>query len=227
MNAAELVLVAALGFGAQLSPQPQSGDTPVTRTKDLRSWEVLDLDCSSEIGRHRMTLFGNGTVRIKDTEGEIEDMHLRELAPEELSGYLQRLRNEDLTESESSARSAAGDWVDSCKLTLELDDGQERTFRFSRFDSLSLALSHIVTIAEEIDAWAAEESIATDFPSDYAPRSGDILRRKDGLLFEVIALTSDKRGVELWGVEQPLVVYVLLEEVVGEFVALVERRRLP
>lgn len=227
MTGATLALLAALIVEPQLSTGPAESDRSAAQHRDLRSWEVLDFDCSSEIGRHRMTLFGNGTVRLKVREGETERMNLRELAPEELTGYLQRLRDEDLSESESSARSAGGDWVDSCELTLDLDDGQERSFRFSRFDSLSLALSRIVAIAGEINAWAEEVLVATDFPSDYVPRSGDVLERKDGLLFEVIAFTSDKRGVELWGVDQPLVVYVLVEEIVGEFVALVERRRLP
>jgi hypothetical protein len=227
MTAATWALLAALSLGQELSARPQGSDTSTGQLRDLRSWEVLDFDCSSDIGRRRVTLFGNGTVRLKVREGESEEMSLRELAPEELTGYLQRLRDEDLTESESSARSAGGEWVESCELALDLDDGPERVFRFGRYDSLSLALSRIVAIAQEIDARAQDGTIATDFPKDYVPRSGDILRRKDGLLFEVIALTSDKRGVELWGVDQPLVVYVLLEELVGEFVALVERRSLP
>lgn len=227
MTAAVLLVWTALAAAIPGPAQDEPARSGSGQAPDPRSWEVLDYDCASEIGRHRMTLFGNGTVRIKVREGETEEMRLRELAPDELSGYLGRLRAEDLSESESSARSAAGDWVDTCELTLDLDQGAEQVFRFGRFDSLSLALSRVVAVADEIDAWAAEEVVATDFPSDYRPRPGDVLERKDGVLFEVIALTSDRRGVELWGVDQPLVVYVLLEEVVGEFVSLVERRSMP
>lgn len=222
MKASVLVLLTALALG----PQVVRDETPPTNPpRDLRSWELLDYDCSSDLGRHRTTLFANGTVRLKIRDGQNETMVLRELSPAELSGYLNRLREEDLSETESSARSAGGEWVDRCELTLDLGDRPMRRFSFGRYDSVSLALSRVVGITDEIIAWAEEEVVVADFPEDYEPRPGDILKRRDGTLFKVIALTSDKRGVELWGVEQPLVIYVLREEVVGEFVALVERSR--
>lgn len=224
MTAAALTLVSVLTLGLQVAAAAAASEESGSR--DLRSWELLDLDCSSELGFHRMTLFANGTVRIKTSEGETERMTLRELAPERLTGYLNRLRQEDLSESESSARSASGDWVEICELTLELEDGQFQSFRFGRFDSVDLALSHIVQIAGEITVWAEKELVVTDFPRGYKPKPGDVLKRKDGLLFEVVALTSDKRGVELRGVNQPLVIYVLGEELIGEFVSVVERRPL-
>jgi len=226
---ARFTLVALLA----LTPAPslgqvevQSGVQNLGAGRDLRSWELLDLDCASDLGYHRMTLFANGTVRLKVRDEEADRMKLRELNPDELTGYLNRLRGEDLSESESSARSTSGSWVEVCELTLELEDGRLQDFRFGRFDSVDLALSHIVQIAGEITAWAEKEVVVTDFPKDYRPKPGDVLKRKDGILFEVVALTSDKRGVELRGLEQPLVIYVLGEELIGEFVAVVERHPL-
>lgn len=203
-----------------------------SQLRDLRSVERVDYDCSSDIGRRQMTLFANGTVRLRlwNAEGE-HDMLLKELDPDQLEGYLNRLREIDLSESEERREGPAGEWVQKCRLELDLYDGapdddrgaQPTRFLFGRYDSVSLALSRVIGIAEEISLWAEEQSVVAEFPRGYEPRPGDILERRDGVLFEVIALTSDQRGVELWGVDQPLVVYVLREELVGEFVRVVEQ----
>jgi hypothetical protein len=52
-----------------------------------------------------------------------------------------------------------------------------------------------------------------------------VLKRTDAQLFEVISFTADNKGVELWGVDQPLTLYVLRAEMAREFVALVRRVR--
>lgn len=196
--------------------------------RDLRSFEVMDYDCVSEINRRQVTLFGNGTVRLRFTaEGEPQ-MLLKELNPDELQGYLNRFREVDLSEIESVGHSASGDWIARCTLELDLSTGHEESpsaptsFSFARFDSLSLALSRLVGIADEISSRTELEAMIADFPHGYEPSPGDVLRRKDGVLFEVIAFTSDQNGVELWGVDQPLVIYVLVSEIVGEFVEVVE-----
>ncbi len=199
--------------------------------RDLRSVELFDYDCSSNIGRRQVTLFANGTVRFRLWSGEEEpEMRLEELDPDELAGYVNRLREIDLSESEEQRESLAGEWIQKCELVLDLWEGapeddrepQPNRFRFGRYDSVSLALSRIIRIVEEISLRAEETATAAEFPSGYEPAPGDVLERRDGVLFEVIALTSDQRGVELWGVDQPLVVYVLREELIGEFVRVVE-----
>lgn len=199
-----------------------AGSALLAEPPDLRSKVLLDLDCRSDIGRRRATLFGNGTVRVRLLEGEQETMLLGELAPDELRAYLNRLNEIDLDEAESSRYGASGEWVEQCLLVLELDDQPERRFRFGRFDSLSLGLSRSVKIAEEIAAEAEDQAVAANFPKGYEPSPGDVLERKDGLLFEVVAFTADGLGVELRGVDQPLLIYVSREEIVGEFVELVE-----
>lgn len=202
----------------------------IAQYQDLRSLELLDYDCVSEINSRRVTLFGNGTARLKLVTAGEPSMLLKELAPDELDGYLNRFREIDLSETESVGHSASGDWVARCTLELDLPaEGEEVpparvTFSFAQFDSLSLALSRVVGIADEIANWVQEQAITADFPYGYEPSPGDVLRRKDGVLFEVIAFTSDLNGVEMWGVEQPLVIYVQLSEVVGEFVEIVETR---
>ncbi len=209
--AAGLLLVASVALAA----------TEAQDTRDLRTVELLDVDCASELGRSRLTLFGNGTVRLRTWREEDDDMRLRELAPDALNGFVNRLREIDLSEAEERSESPAGDWIERCTLALEVD-GEISRFGYAGYDSVSLALSRVVSIADEIRLLVEVESIAADFPPRYEPRPGDVLRRRDGVLFEVIAFTSDQKGIELWGVDQPLVVYILREELIGEFIALVE-----
>lgn len=220
-------LVSAL-FATLLITTP-SGDP----LRDLRSVELVDFDCASDIGRRQLTLFANGTVRVRLwADDQEQDMILKELNPDELTGYLNRLREIDLSESEERRESPAGEWVQKCELKLDLyyddaDDDRNRQpsrFLFGRYDSVSLALSRVIRIAEEIALWAEENAVIAEFPVGYEPRPGDILERQDGVLFEVIAFTSDNRGVELWGIDQPLVVYVLREDLIGEFIRVVEER---
>src|SRR5262249_19855434 len=55
-----IAVAAAFGSGAAAGaplPVPPSSE---------RSIEVLRLDCASKIGRREVTLFGNGTIRLRD-----------------------------------------------------------------------------------------------------------------------------------------------------------------
>ena len=54
-----------------------------------------------------------------------------------------------------------------------------------------------------------------------------MLERVDGVLFEVISQTGDKKGGELVGLEQPLTIYLANEAIDDHFVALVRRRSFP
>ena len=52
-----------------------------------------------------------------------------------------------------------------------------------------------VTIAKETD----------DLPADYEPRTGDVLKHAgDGNRYRVVSFTSDGKGVELEGSDQPI-----------------------
>src|SRR5215217_1069964 len=57
-----------------------------------RSTEVVRLECASDLGRREVTLFGNGTVRLREgLRGKEEALGLAELDPAELAGALARL----------------------------------------------------------------------------------------------------------------------------------------
>jgi hypothetical protein len=203
---------------AQTSPRNGSA---TGRPLADRSRELLDYRCASSLGVRQVTLFANGTVRLRDGLGKEPRMKLGEVGPVELEGYLRRLAAEDLSEVHDRQESAEGDWVERCTLRLALDGKPERRLAFSRYDSLPLAVATLVRVADEL---AALTRTTTELPAGYKARLGDVLRRADGVLFEVAGFTSDGTGLELQGVEQPLVLYVRPEDVPAQFEALVSRR---
>lgn len=192
---------------------------------DDRSRIVTRLDCRSEIGHREITLFANGTIRVREGLGEEGTMALGELGPEELRSYLRRLAEIDLSEVPGETGGVEGEWVERCRLELALGEDAGRTMEFSRYDALPLSLQRLRRILEELgDRVSVAEEGVEHLPSGYRPRPGDVLRRADGELFEVRGFTADGRGVELQGIDQPLTLYVAVDDLRGEFVALVSRR---
>lgn len=206
---APLVLLLA-GAAPRAAPQP-----------DPRSTVLVDLTCRSRIARRELTLFANGTVRLREQSGdEPRRMRLGELGPAELTAYLNRLRAEDLGETDGRSEAPSGDWTESCTLALDLPDLPARTIRFDHYASLSLALSHVVAILDDLAAEVSPEEMGRHLPAGYEPRAGDLLRRVDGALFEVVGPTADGHGVELRGVDQPLTLLVPKDLLARTFVAL-------
>lgn len=206
---------------------------------------LLDLACSSSLAHRQITLFGNGTVRLRERHGLapnvessdlglVEDpdarlphMSLGELSPPELDLYLERLEREDLSESEESFDGiVAGDWVDVCRLQVILPGKPERNLTFGRYDSLSLATSRVVKLAQELeDRVDLHEGTNRLFPADYEPERGDVLERHDGSLFEVVRFTDDEVGAELEGLSQPVTIIVSRGNIAREFRRLVRREQ--
>jgi hypothetical protein len=191
---------------------------------DERTTEIVRLDCGSALGYREVTLFGNGTVRLKDGERGKERMGLAELGPDEMDGALRRLAAEDLSETDEQTRGPEGDWIERCELKLALPGKPARSFRYGRYDSLSLPLSRVLRVVSDLAAKVQVMEGAEHLPEGYEPRVGDVLKRVDGQLFEVFEFTTDKKGVECHGVDEPVTLYVLREELRKEFTALVSRR---
>jgi hypothetical protein len=208
-----------LFLGLLLLPASLAAGAP-----DERSVQVVHLDCQSPIGRREVTLFGNGTVRVREGERGKEAMGLAELRPEELSGALARLAQENLSEIDRLPGGVEGEWVERCELALALAGRPVRSFRFGRYDTLPLPLSRVLRVVEDVAAKVGDVKGKEHLPEGYDPHPGDVLKRTDGQLFEVVSFTADDKGVELWGVDQPLTLYVLRVEMAREFVALVSRR---
>lgn len=202
---------------------------PALADDDDRATEILRLDCLTDTTRRETTLFANGTIRLRDGVIRHEWVGLAELGPDELTAYVNRLTGENLSEARSPERGVEGAWIEHCELRLQLPGQELRTYRFGRYDPLNLDLSRVVRIADELsekvqnlkDAEKIEE-----LPVDYEPRPGDVLKRVgDGEPFRIIAFTGDNKGVELEGVNLPLQMFVLKEQMRQNFTAVVKRGR--
>lgn len=211
---------------------------------DRRSIEVVNLDCASKLGRERLTLFANGTVRLRrdppSTTGVnlttglgvepvvVEtEVYLGEMGPDELDIYLDRLRVIDLSKvrEEGLGAGVRGDWVERCELLMEFPRYLPRRFEFGRRDTLPLDLSRVVHIVEELEDRVIQHKVErSGLPANYEPEIGDQLRRRDGNIFEIRARTVDGRGFEMRGLQQPMTLYVDAGDLAGEFPILVSRR---
>jgi hypothetical protein len=196
-------------------PAPPSG----------RTVEVLRLDCRNEVGRREVTLFGNGTVRLRDGLLGKEAMGLAELGPDELADLLRRLAAESVSADDRPPRGVSGEWVERCDLVLELPASKVQVIHFGRYDTLPLGLSHVVQIAQALGDRVKELEGADRLPVGYVARTGDVLKRANGNLYRVVRYTDDKKAVELEGIDQPFELFVPIAEMPNEFKVLVSREK--
>lgn len=192
---------------------------------DPRSVETLRLDCSNSLGRRELTLFGNGTIRLRDGKPGEELMGLAELGPAEYQAFVERLKGESLAEVDRLVQGVEGEWVERCMLSLALPDRTPRVLHFGRYDTLPLPLARILLVTQDLAAKVTLLEGVDRLPDDYEPRLHDVLRRVDDNLYRVVAFTVDGQGVELHGVHQPVAIYVQRDQFRMEFKALVSRRR--
>ena len=193
--------------------------------KDARSTEVFRLDCANTLGRREVTLFANGTIRLRDGKPGEELMGLAELGPQEYQAFVERLKGENLSEVGRLPTGVEGEWVEQCMLALDLPDRTPRIIHFGRYDTLPLPLARLLLIGQDMAAKVTALEGAERLPDDYEPRLYDVLRRVDGNLYRIMAFTVDGKGVELHGVYQPVAIYVQRDQFRMEFQALVSRRR--
>jgi len=213
------MFLASLAVAALASP----GTPPV----DLRSVELLRESCASRIGSRDLTLFGNGTVRLREGLAGETSMQLGELGAPELEAFRRRLAEIDFEATEVVARGPEGDWLDRCRLAVELEPGADHELEYGRFDSGSLELEKLRRILEDLIAVARTSGASGAIPASYEPRLGDRLRRADGAIFEVVGFTLDGRGVELISDDPPLTLFVDRENLRTLFESLVSEAMVP
>lgn len=199
------------------------------RAEDERSTEILRQDCLTDTTRREVTLFANGTIRLRDGVIRHESMGLAELGPDELTAYLNRLAGEDLSQDRSPEQGVEGNWIERCELKLQIPGKPFQTYRFGHYDPLPLNLSRVVRIVRELEEKVLtlrEAESKEELPVGYEPRPGDVLKRVgDGARFRIVAFTGDGKGVELEGIDVPLQMFVLKEQMRQSFMAVVSRGR--
>lgn len=190
-----------------------------------RSVEVFRYGCGNELGHREVTLFENGTVRVTDGPTGNEWMGLAELSPEELTGAINRLKAEDLSESHNMSKGVDGMWIEHCELRLQIPGEPLEVFRYGRYDPLTLNLSRVIQVIKDVEVKVRDLRGVEELPVDYEPRELDVLKRTDGNAFRVVRFTPDNKTVELQGVTQPVYLFVLKEQIRMEFVAVISRAR--
>lgn len=216
-----LALVAALALALPAAAAEGGG----AGGESDRSRELVRLDCATDLDRREVTVFANGTIRLRVGPPGAERMALGELGASEVEAFVDSLAAVDLSEAEPPAGGPEGAWVERCVLHLTLPGRPAERFEFQRFDSLPLALARVLDVVAGVAGTVADPLGDSRLPAGYEPRPGDVLRRADGTLFEIVDFTSDGRGLELVGVEQPLTLYIESGRLRERFVELVERRR--
>ena len=225
---AELDIVAPDALDSELETSELRGANELGL--DLRSVERFRWQCTNELGRRDVTLFGNGTVRLRTGPVGAQELQLDELTQEELLDYLARLsrihRARELHHDMAGAENFGqidGELGASCQLVLRLPDLATVALTMPRLEVPQLGVAQLIEIADELAAFTRPIDRPRQVRADYVPRNGDQLRRKDGLHFRVIGPTSDGGGVELEGLQEPIRIYyrlvdlpLLFEPVEGE-----------
>lgn len=153
-------------------------------------------------------------------------MMLAELEQSELASYLERLAIVPFDHpGEGPALGPTGELAEQCSLRLELDGARPLYYRFSRLEAHALDLSNRLVIADELLAEARARALGDGFPRGYRPAIGDVLVHKDQSRYRVDAFTSDGKGVEVSGIDTPLLFYIAIDALTSEFVGLERRSR--
>ncbi len=189
---------------------------------DDRSTERFRYACRNDLGRRDVTLFANGTVRLREGLWDHQGMYLAELSPEELSSALERL--EEIVAGDSAGeppppQGVEGDWLERCELHLALAGAAAWSHVFSPYEIPPLVVSGLIHVAEDLAALTRSPKPPERLAADYRPQQGDVLRTANGERFEVVRWTLDRRGVELMGLDSPVQIFVALDDLDEAFVA--------
>jgi hypothetical protein len=192
---------------------------------DLRSIERLRYSCSNSLGKRDITLFANGTVRLREGPHDAQRMSLTELDPEALASQLRVLRGlrRDAQEHRYDVPLAPpleGSLVERCTLRLELPGEEPVEASADPLETLPLWVSRAIHVAERLAEQVRPLDSPERLPRGYSPRPGDVLRNGEGKIYRVVSLTSDGRGVELEARDEPIRIFVALSEIRGVFVAI-------
>lgn len=184
--------------------------------------EVFRLDCANQHYRREVTLFGNGTIRVREGYASAPEMWLGELDVESTRALIARLMEPDLEEVPATSRTVVGEWVETCRYEIELTPGEPQAFEFQRLDALALplqkSLSVAITALGMIDR-TRPSNTRGKLSSDFVPERGDVLVAIDGRRFRVSGFTTDRTGVELVGVEQPVVLFAPVADLHSMFLS--------
>lgn len=194
-------------------------------TADARSTVLLRYACENDLGRRDVTLFANGTVRLREGLWEEQNLYLDELSPEELKSTLDHLASLDTRGQvfdRIGGNPVEGEWVEACEVELDLPGREPASYAFRGFDLPALVVTQLIHVADGLAVDARPTAQVKRLPADYEPQPGDILQTVEGDRFRVLRFTVGSDGVELDGLDQPLRIYVARSELHEAFATIVK-----
>lgn len=211
----------------ELGPQP----LPIPKVADPRSWELFRHRCGGRLGSRELTLFLDGTVRLRVHDQQGDEVRLGQIEEGQLVrtyGRLQALqegigRDGKEWSQGAAGRGIGGEFLEDCEAELRLPESEKKLFRFSPLEIPPLWLGQLRQLAEDL-AGETEPLQHRGLPKDYQPRYGDLLRRRDGVVFRYVGSSSDAKAWILEQVGQPLTTYFPVADRDQVFVGLVDGR---
>lgn len=208
---------------------------PIPAVAEPRSWDVFHHLCSSPLGSRELTLFLDGTIRLRVRDQEGGEVRLGDLGKESLARVYATLRStqesigregKEWTAPPSQGRGLSGEFLQECEVRLRLPKLERKDFRFSPMEITPLWLGQLRQLAEDL-AERTEPLVHQALPRSYQPRYGDLLRRRDGVVFRYVGTTSDRKAWIMEQVGQPITNYFSVADLDELFVAVVESRAHP
>lgn len=186
--------------------------------EDPRSRVLLRSSCETEASARELTLFANGTVRLREGMGATRTMRLSELGDSELRAYINRLEDIAFDDLAPQAKGIEGDLVERCELELELPEEEPKELVYGQFDSIPHGFRHVLLVVDDLLLVAQSERLAGERVRAFEPELGDfVVRRRDSARFEVVGFSIEGTGVEIRGIDQPVTIYILKDQLLTEF----------
>jgi len=200
-----------------------SGAPASPARRDPRTVTLLEYRCSSDLTHRIVTLYANGTVRLREDLGDGERLDLAELTPEELAGYVAQLHARDPSDGllrEDLGAGVGGLHVEQCDLQVAPPGQQTVHYHFSPLEARTLRYARWVAMAEALAQRARPKPVVEALGEDYQPHLDDVLRDRVGNRYKVVWVGVDD-WLELDGIEQPFHLLLHRSQLGERFVALV------
>ena len=192
--------------------------------RDPRSVELFYYGCSDELERRDVTLFANGTLRLRKGPLGSQEMQLEEIGPVELRTHLNRLlrirSSRDFPNQLRLKSGIEGRWIDTCRFQLDLPGYAAVRLEVGSFDLLPLELQQLKQYADELEGLTRPLARPDALPPSYEPKIGDVLRTHEGKIYRIRGRTSDGGALELESLDGSWRIFVPEDEFPEYFAAL-------
>ena len=191
---------------------------------DPRSIVIFEQQCASDRGSQVVTLFANGTVRLKIIEGKepesVVSLYLLELSPEETEALRGQLRDSLPTDGylpERDGGDVSGLGVEHCRMTIDTERRRPIQLIYGPLEVPSLRVERWQVFAADLVRRALPKEEPETLDEAYKPRIGDILLDTTGQRYRVRWISIEGL-VELDGIDQPIHMRVALAALGETFV---------